>query len=264
MRLSASERKAALALARRETLAESSRGPQKSKLRTILKFLRCFGLDLIPFTVKVVHALAAALKWRHYRSADLYLYHARATAERRGAFISKAANRAMADMVRSCRRGIGPAKRCEGLILEQLPSLPGAWPAWVHRGPWRPRAALIVGSWWMLREIEFSNAELRAVSFNVQALTATLALPASKTDPSAIGTAITHGCCCAVEAAGATRAERCREAARARCLCPYHQLLDHMTAMVSQFPGRFTPSGWPKEGSLSFQTPAETLVPSWG
>ena len=246
--LSRSERREALAFARREVLAESSRGPAKSKLKTILKFLSCFGLRLVPFTVRVVHALAAALKWRGYRSADLYLYHARATAERSGAHISLAARRALKDMVRSCRRGIGPSKRCEGLILERLPTLTSKWAPWAHGGPWRPRAALVIGSWWMLREVEFSGAELRAVYINTQNQAATLALPASKTDPAALGVEITHGCCCGVVHRTYGARDRGREAARARSLCPYHQLLDHMAAMYLQYPARFDKAGYPKAG----------------
>ena len=217
-------------------------------MRTITKYLECFGLKLIPFTVQVVYALAAALKWRKYRSAELYLYTARAFAERRGAFVSRAAHRAVSDMVRSCRRGLGPAKRCEGLVMESLPSLPGAYAAWAAGGPWRPRAAITLGAWWMLREIEFSNAELRSVAFNTKQRSVTLALPASKADPSALGTAVTHGCCCLSSPGSKTDQAANRERARARALCPYHQMLDHMAATHQRFPDRFDESSWARIG----------------
>ena len=71
----------------------------------------------------MVYALGAALKWRGYRSADLYLYLSRTVAEREGAVIGPAARRALTDVIRSCRRGLGPAKHCEGLVLELLPDL---------------------------------------------------------------------------------------------------------------------------------------------
>ena len=128
--LNLAEQRTAMALAIREIQADSSRGPAASKLRTIERFLRCFNLGLVPFTVRVVYALGSALKWRKYRAAEQYLYMARATAERRGAVVSKAASRAVTDMIRSCRRGLGPSRRCEGLIMENLPALPGGAAAW--------------------------------------------------------------------------------------------------------------------------------------
>ena len=81
--LSATERRRALRLVVKDTYAASSWGPNKSKLRTITKYLACFGLTLVPFTVRVIRALGAALKWRKYQAADQYLYAARAIAERR-------------------------------------------------------------------------------------------------------------------------------------------------------------------------------------
>ena len=105
--LSSSERRQALRLVTRDAYAATSRGPNKSKHRTIQKYLACFGLTLLPFTARVVRALGAALKWRKYRSADQYLYAARAIAERRGAVPSLSTLRALKDTIRSCRRGIG-------------------------------------------------------------------------------------------------------------------------------------------------------------
>ena len=80
--------------------------------------------------------------------------------------------------------------------MENLPALPGGATAWAAGGPMRPRSILVIGSWYMLREIEFSNAETRSVHFNMAVLSITLTLPVSKADPSALGTSVTHGCCC--------------------------------------------------------------------
>ena len=236
--LSAGERKAAMEDVCKDVHAASTVKPQESKLRTIRRFLACFGLPLVPFTTEVVYALGAALKWRKYRTAHLYLYMARATAEREGAEISRATQRAMTDVIRSCKRGLGPAKRCEGLVLEILPTLPGSSKAWSSGGPWRPRAALILGSWWMLREIEFAGAELRSVTFNTVQKSASWTLPASKADPTALGETVTHGCCCSREA----------HHQGVNPLCPYHLLLQHVTAYFRRFPQRFDRQGWAKMG----------------
>ena len=145
----------------------------------------------------MTYTLGAALEWRGYRSADLYLYFSRAVAELEGATVGPAARRALTDMIRSCKRGLGPAKHCEVLLLELMPDLPTKTPAWADGGPWIPHGALIVGSWWVLREIEFSNAELPSISCNVRQKSVAWTLHASKTDTAALGQTVAHGCCCA-------------------------------------------------------------------
>ena len=252
--LTAWERQAAMNLALREIHAKSSVGPRRSKLRTILKFLGCFQLPLIPFTVDVVQALGASLKWRGYRSAPLYLYHARAVAEKRGAVVSTATHRALTDMIRSCRRGLGPARQCEGLILEAMPALPGGRQSWASRGPGRPRSSLILGSLWLLREIEFATAEARSMAVNSTLKTASLTLPASKADPSALGETITHGCCCAPVDSSRPSVCGLKAHAHARRICPYHLVLDHMADCQKMFPERFHPGGMPKAGYPLFPT----------
>ena len=62
----------------------------QAKMRTIRRFLACWDLPLVPYTVEVVYALGAALKWRKYRSAADYLYLSKVVAEREGAYISQA------------------------------------------------------------------------------------------------------------------------------------------------------------------------------
>ena len=59
--LAAWERQAALNLALREVYAKTSIGPRRSMLCTIMKFLRCLDVPLIPFTTDVVVALGASL-----------------------------------------------------------------------------------------------------------------------------------------------------------------------------------------------------------
>ena len=75
--------------------AESSRGPMEAKMRTVMMFLGCWNLPLVPYTAEVVYALGAALKWRRYRSAADYLRLSKTVAERQGAPIDSAARRAL-------------------------------------------------------------------------------------------------------------------------------------------------------------------------
>ena len=126
--------------------ADSTQAPMLAKMRTNRMFLACWNLPLVPYTVGVAYALGASLKWRKYRSAEDYLYLSKVVAEREGAHISQATHRALKAVIRSCKRGLGPAKHCEGLVLEVMPDLPAASVAWSSGGPWRPRDSLILGS----------------------------------------------------------------------------------------------------------------------
>ena len=140
--------------------------------------------------------------------------------------------------MRSCKRGLGPAKHCEGLILEVMPELPESSAAWADGGPWRPRDSLILGSWWMTREVEFGNAELRSVTLNLVQRTASWTLPASKTDVSALGATITHGCCCG-DVGGPFRLSP---------LCPFHLFFRHLRAYYKKYRNRFDANGWALKG----------------
>lgn len=116
--LDEAEREAAMATVIQDVYVVFTVGPLEGKLRTINTFLDCWGLKVTPYTPEVVYALGAARKWRKYRSVSTYICFSRTTARRLGAHISVAANRAVTDVIRSVKRGLGRSKHCEGLILE--------------------------------------------------------------------------------------------------------------------------------------------------
>ena len=74
---------------------------------------------------------------------------------------------------------------------------------------------MVVGAWWMLRELELST--LRAAHIEILgdwrsgAVTVRLTLPASKNDAAAFGT---------------SRAHRCHCLDRACTMCPAHSIID--------------------------------------
>ena len=57
-----------------------------------------------------------------------------------------------------------------------------------------PKELIVVGCWWLLREIEAANITLEDV--RIEGLTVHLCLPASKTDPQAQGVWRAHRCAC--------------------------------------------------------------------
>eukprot|EP00972_Heterocapsa_arctica_P007661 1116498-Heterocapsa_arctica.AAC.1 len=82
-------------------------------------------------------------------------------------------------------------KQSEGIPLEDLSRLPEGEAPWVPGGPLWPRNVLVLGSWWILREIEVSNSRLRDLHVDTRggpgAKAATWYLAASKNDTGATG-----------------------------------------------------------------------------
>ena len=95
-------------------------------------------------------------------------------------------------------------------------------------GPVGPRNAIVVGSWWMLREMEVSTVRAAHIEFEGDwrrpGLIARLTFPTSKNDPSAFGV---------------TRSHRCHCSSRASALCPAHALVDQVLLLARTFPEKF-------------------------
>ena len=108
--------------------------------------------------------LGASLKKGFYRSPASYLSIYKGEAERRGYEWGSVLQRVVRDAVRSCLRGIGPPLQAQPLPLLCLGTLPGGRAPWTDRGPANPRNAIVVGSWFLLREVELANARAALVS----------------------------------------------------------------------------------------------------
>ena len=223
--LSESDRVAALEALDRDILAESTHRSNEARLRTISSALSLWGMPMWPPTAASWKALAATLKAGRYASAALYFSAYRVAAERRGYVLDDLCIRSIKDYTRSCLRGIGEPCRPRALPFHQLGRLPAGRAAWVSGGPINPKAAIVTGSWWLCREIELSTLRAALVEFNlvVRPPTASLHLPASKTDQLAAGTARTLTCTCSSRPAD-------------RASCPVHVLVDHVLYLRVAFP----------------------------
>ena len=101
-----------------------------------------------------------------------------------------------ARLKRSCMRGIGQAKQTHALPLRRMGELTGAQEPWTPGGPMAPRDTLVLGSWFLMREIEMASAKVGDVTVAWTAKEFSLTLPCSKSDPRAVGMTRTHGCLC--------------------------------------------------------------------
>ena len=199
-----------------------------AKLRTVRRALSGWGLQPYPPTLMTIRALAATLKRGGYRSAASYLWLYKAESQRRGHSWDDAMDRALKDSIRSCERGLGPPTVAQPLPFALLGTLDGNPAPWTDEGPVGPRHAIVIGAWWMMREIELSTVRAAHISFTGDwgrtSLGARLVLPASKNGPAAFGAARAHRC-------------HCLDAVTP--LCPAHALAAQVLLLARLFPGHF-------------------------
>ena len=138
-------------------------------------------------------------------------------------------SKSIAQACRTCDRCLGPPKHGAALPLDRVPDLPSSPTRWVPNGPGHPRRCLLVGCWWLIREIELSNTVIDDVHV-VSPIEIRWNLPASKSDPGALGTARTHRCACG-QAPGAPQA-------LSQSMCPPCNLKEQWEWATSQAQGK--------------------------
>jgi hypothetical protein len=207
----------------------------RAKLKTVVAALAMWGDPPFPITAEKVKHLGSVLKAGCYKSAATYFSVWRVSAERgvgghEAQELSPVITRAFTDAVRSCTRGLGGPIKAFALPFTRLGLLPGSRTPWSTNGPLSPRNAMVLGSWFLLREVELSSTRAALVEVwptgDEGKPKVTWALPASKTDQRACGTVRSHGCCCS-------------DQAKPRPDCPAHAAWDHLLFLKRTFP-----EGW--------------------
>jgi len=223
---SESERREALQSLEDGFYAASSLSAVRSRRRCYTLLLQKWGSTPLPLTEVKLRQLGAGLKAGRYRSSANVLSQIKVDAERAGQTIDGHLARLMADISRSCLRGMGPPVRALPLPFSRLHELPGLPAPWVRGGPLGPRNSIIIGSWWMLRESELANARAALVELSgSRAPVATLVFPASKSDATAQGLRRTHACICTGRPY--------------RVDCPAHAVWDQLLLLRAHFPQCF-------------------------
>ena len=122
---------------------------------------------------------------------------------------------------------MGAPIKARPLPFERLHLLPPARRPWCEGGPLNPRNFLVVGAWFMAREIEISSSKANWLEIfeDSLGLAARWRLPASKTDVTAQGVARVHRCVCGQKPTPS---------------CPVHSAWDQLMDLQRVFPGRFT------------------------
>ncbi len=143
--------------------APSNRASVASRLRLCERILALWGLPMLPPTPRSISALGASLKAGRYRSASVYVSAYKSWTARHGHDWSTSLQQSFQDAIRSCERGLGGPIKARALPFSRLGELPGGDAPWVAGGPMRPRSAIIIGSWFLTREIELSSASAAAL-----------------------------------------------------------------------------------------------------
>ncbi|CAK0892373.1 unnamed protein product, partial [Prorocentrum cordatum] len=170
--------------------AASSWATRDSYLRTWLEFHTAWFAESVPafpLSVDILYAVGAAFKAGHYRSAKDYFARAKGRHIELGYVWHDTLQQASARAIRSVTRGMGPGRQSAALPLPELAALGERGIITVSGGPLGGADLAIAASFFCLREIELSLACWGHVTLDDVAAKVTWVLPASKTDPSALG-----------------------------------------------------------------------------
>jgi len=236
----------ALADLERDVLSNSNRRVVEGKLNTAKRMIASFGLPFAPPTLQTIRALGAALKYGGYTTAVQYLSHYKVWCERNGYEFSASLARAHTDAVRSCTRGLGGPVKAQALRFDSLHLLDGTHLPWVSGGPLGGRNAMVLGCWFLMREVELSTARAAAVGLDKARREVSFYLPASKTDTQALGVRRAHRCSCPQGGAPSPR-------------CPFHAAWDQLLMLQRRFGSQFV-DGSPSPELLLFPREDGTAV----
>ena len=218
----ATDKDAALTEYEAVEFAQGSAAAQLSCWKTWCEFHSEWFRDdtFLPITPEKIKCISAMARRGNYRSWPNYLSQAKLRHIRAGFMWTQALSLEAVTARRAVMRGIGPARQSAPLDLPKVVECSETPTSVIEGGPINSVAALHGGSFFMLREIELSLALCRSLHLDPEALTATLLLPASKTDTQALSVSRTWACTCARAASN---------------LCVYHRLSRHMDLLLKQF-----------------------------
>ena len=186
------------------------------------------GLEPLPLTPSMIMVNAAILREAGYKAVMSYVQEAKERHLRAGFWWGNQLQSALLDARRASKRAQGEVKRAEEIryewwtwLVEEYGSNPGANDA-ADDAPKDVMELVAIAQQFLLREVEACCLFLDSwcLKIDVEAKTAGLFLPVSKTDPQGAGVLRTLSCVC-----------RLREDP----MCPYHALVRVVTLQLRRF-----------------------------
>lgn len=150
----------------------------------------------LPLTREKVRAVAAMMKDGGYRSFRNSVDEAKKHHALEGSSWTEVLAITRRQCIRSCGRGIGPARQTGVLDLVEVHGLELGYDPISASGPVNPGGVAVLCSFYGCREIEQSLAFRRSLSVDTLRRALRWHLPASKTDPRALGCTRSWGCTC--------------------------------------------------------------------
>ena len=220
--------------------SKNSIGPYKSRENAWETLaIRAGFTEPFHLSPDLIFMVMGALDRAGYRSSELYLDTAKQAHIQRGFPWTSQLAQAAKQAKRACQRHRGPAKQAQPLPLPQLGALNDEEEPLAKGGPYHPIRSTILMSWWLLREIEASNAKVDDIRIDSTAMLVHWRLPSSKTDWQGLGSTRTHACCC--------------DCGTSPQICPYHAMsaqakwaTDHKSEFLFSTLGKakVTKAGW--------------------
>ena len=209
-----SNQRASLEALQIDMLAPSTRPSVLSRVATWQTICAAWSVPPFPMTLDNIRKAAASFKQGRYRSAKQYFSVVSAYQLREfGIELPSALRGTIRDVCRSIERGQGPAKLKDAFFLPQLQQLVALddSTAFAVENPQHSVDVVILGCWFMLREIELAQAEVHHLQADDRAVT--LAIPFHKTD--------SRGSMC-------QRTLECACLGQVSLLCPVHAAQRHL------------------------------------
>lgn len=177
-------RAAALKEVDENRFARSGKGPREAQWNTWCAACATWGIPPVPLTRDTVRKVAAWLRTGGYRSPGQYFSRAKEEHRREvGDDPSGDVLAAIREYTRSVTRGRGPGQLKEAANIQELGQEPRFQASWA-RGE-QSVCLVVLGAWWMVREIEAAAAQVGDVHIDDAHQKVTWTLPVSKTDPEA-------------------------------------------------------------------------------
>ena len=182
-----------------DVAANSARGVNDTLLKTWMEFHTSWfgpGVSLLPLDTNKLQCVGAMFKQGKYRSFKNYLSAVKDAHIKEMYVWDQSLDRMARRITRSVLRGIGPPRQAGTLNLKKIAELPAITDPISNGGPLGPTNLVMAGSFWLTREIELSLALAKNITVHKDNETVDWLLPATKTDPSALGKSRTWGCVC--------------------------------------------------------------------
>ena len=215
-----------------DVVAPSGKRPRRSRWATWQRMHANWMGDapVLPLTPHTIAAVIAQLKEGGYRSVGDYMSTAKGKHLEQYEWSSRLA-RAHTIYVRSALRGIGPAKQCEEVPLQDM--VKGA--ELIADKPNTPvglNNTIVILYFFVMREIELGTTMAASATTDPEKEVVRILLPATKTDPMALTCVRSWGCVCG----GGDTDE---------ALCPYHATRAQQELLAKTFGDQALEEGFP-------------------